>query len=198
MINCKYCLVDFEKKWKGNKFCSRSCSQAFNNSVWKKRGLKPIYCNFCGDKIERTGWKDRPTIHPECIEKKRKQKREIFKKKYGGKIKVIKKKQGGRNRNNCVDWSKVTLKEMNEIRMYQKNSRIRNLARKIYFSSDKPKQCVHCGYNLHFDVCHVKPIADFPDTATVAAINNLANLIALCKNHHWEFDHGFLVLNYLT
>lgn len=45
---------------------------------------------------------------------------------------------------------------------------------------------------MHFDVCHIKPIGSFDDDTLVAEINDLTNLVPLCKNHHWEMDHGLL------
>lgn len=69
---------------------------------------------------------------------------------------------------------------------------LRTLARKKYLESDKPKFCVICGYNFHFDVCHIKDIQSFNSSVTVAEINHIDNLIALCKNHHYEFDKGYL------
>lgn len=92
------------------------------------------------------------------------------------------------------DWNSITYGEATQTRKYQKNSRIRNLSRKIYKSSGKPKRCMICGYDKHFEVCHIKPISSFPKTATVGEINNIDNLIALCPNHHWELDHGNLIL----
>ena len=92
------------------------------------------------------------------------------------------------------DWNSITYGEATSKRKYQKNSRIRNLARKIYRQSTKPKFCIICGYDKHFEVCHVKPISSFPDTATISQINCLDNLISLCPNHHWELDHGDLIL----
>ncbi len=92
------------------------------------------------------------------------------------------------------DWSIITYGEATEKRKYQKNSRIRNLARKIYKQSDKPQCCIVCGYSNHFEVCHIKPISSFPDTATISEINDIDNLIALCPNHHWELDHQNLIL----
>jgi len=54
------------------------------------------------------------------------------------------------------------------------------------------KQCAICNYSMHVDACHRKAINSFPDDALIQEINNTTNLIGLCKNHHWEFDHGFL------
>lgn len=92
------------------------------------------------------------------------------------------------------DWNNVTYGEATKARKYQKNSRIRDLSRRTYKTSGKPKCCTICGYDTHFEVCHIKSISSFPPTATVGEINNINNLIALCPNHHWELDHGNLIL----
>lgn len=68
-------------------------------------------------------------------------------------------------------------------------SAIQKNARKIYEQSDKPKQCVVCGYNKHYEVAHIKAVSDFDDDALISEINNEDNLIALCPNHHWEYDN---------
>lgn len=91
-----------------------------------------------------------------------------------------------------VDWSKVTYCEVKGSRKYQKNSRIRDLARNLYLKSDKPQFCANCGYSKHFEVCHIKAISDHSDSTYVSDINNLNNLIALCPNCHWELDYGRL------
>lgn len=92
------------------------------------------------------------------------------------------------------DWDSITYGDAIKARKYQKNSRIRNLSRRIYKLSGKPECCMVCGYDKHFEVCHIKAISSFPKTATVGEINNINNLIALCPNHHWELDHGNLIL----
>jgi predicted HNH restriction endonuclease len=38
------------------------------------------------------------------------------------------------------------------------------------------------------------PIASFPMTATIAKVNDIKNLIVLCPNCHWKYDHGLLDL----
>ena len=53
---------------------------------------------------------------------------------------------------------------------------------------------VVCGYSIHYEVRHIRAVKSFPDTATMAEVHNINNLIALCPNHHWEFDNGLLVL----
>ena len=73
-------------------------------------------------------------------------------------------------------------------------SAIQQHARKVFFASDKPKRCHECGYDRHIEVCHIRDVADFPDTATIGEINDPTNLRSLCPNHHWEFDHGLLIM----
>lgn len=52
--------------------------------------------------------------------------------------------------------------------------------------------CQKCGYTLHIELAHIRPISDFPDSATLAEINQESNILALCPNHHWEFDNSFI------
>lgn len=67
-----------------------------------------------------------------------------------------------------------------------------------YRKSTRPKVCAVCGYDAHYEVCHIKPINDFLPTDSVAEVNELSNLVALCPNHHWEFDHGRLSITLIT
>lgn len=62
-------------------------------------------------------------------------------------------------------------------------TRARSLTRKW------PKICKYCGYSKHVEVCHIKPISEYPLNTMISAINNPCNLILLCPNCHWEFDH---------
>lgn len=58
--------------------------------------------------------------------------------------------------------------------------------------SGLPQCCILCGYSKHIDVCHIKDISSFTNESLISEINDLNNLVALCKNHHWEFDHDHL------
>lgn len=49
--------------------------------------------------------------------------------------------------------------------------------------------CEKCGYNRHVEVCHKKPISSFSLSTKLSEINDNDNLIVLCRNCHWEFDH---------
>ena len=45
-------------------------------------------------------------------------------------------------------------------------------------------KCAICGYDKHVEIAHIKPVSDFTDSCTIAEINSIDNLIALCPNHH--------------
>ena len=54
-----------------------------------------------------------------------------------------------------------------------------------------------CGYYKHIEICHIKPIRDFPLDTPILEVNDLSNLIGLCPTHHWEFDNGILKIGAL-
>jgi len=97
---------------------------------------------------------------------------------------------------NGADWSKRTLSFVRSFLDY--NARIRQLARKVYYDAGLPRQCVCCGYTKHVQVCHIRSIQDFPADTPISVINSLDNLVALCPNCHWKFDHGRLSREDLT
>jgi hypothetical protein len=71
---------------------------------------------------------------------------------------------------------------------------IRKNATETYFRSNKEHKCAICGYNKHIEVAHIKAVSDFSNNATIREINSITNLIGLCPNHHWEYDHGLISL----
>lgn len=69
---------------------------------------------------------------------------------------------------------------------------IRNAAKRVIL--DRPQICICCEYDKHVETCHIKPIYEFIGSATVGEINHPDNIALLCRNCHWEFDHGLLKL----
>ena len=67
-------------------------------------------------------------------------------------------------------------------------ARVRSRARVVI--KDELKVCERCGYDKHIEVCHVRPVSDFPMTTLVTEINSRENLKILCPNCHWELDNG--------
>lgn len=95
---------------------------------------------------------------------------------------------------NNIDWTKRTYGEVKQLRQYQVNSRIRELARNKFIKEHPNAICAICGYSKHIEVHHIKGISTFPDEALISEINNDNNLIALCPNCHWEVENGWLNL----
>lgn len=54
--------------------------------------------------------------------------------------------------------------------------------------------CQVCGYSLHVELAHIKPISSFSDETLLSVVNNPSNILVLCRNHHREQEHGFLLL----
>lgn len=116
-------------------------------------------------------------------EEKERQRQEIKKERiFSEDFSPILKKTKGEFFKECKNWQSA-------------RSTIQRLARKIYENSDKPKQCQNCGYDKHYQVCHIKSVAELDDHAVIFEVNNIDNLLALCPNCHWEFDHGQLTLD---
>ena len=84
----------------------------------------------------------------------------------------------------------ITIKEAIYTESGKQNTKtlIRYRARQLALKTGMTK-CMNCGYDKHVEICHIKPVSSFPETAMVSEVNDLTNLIALCPNCHWEFDH---------
>ena len=73
-------------------------------------------------------------------------------------------------------------------------SAIRKDAQKTFLEENKEPCCKICGYNKHIEVAHIKAVSEFDDNTLISEINSIDNLIALCPNHHWEYDNGIIEL----
>lgn len=92
-------------------------------------------------------------------------------------------------------WDTLTIGEKTyDKHYYAKYSYIRYIARTLMLETGVDS-CQNCGYNKHYEVCHIKAIASFPYDALIKDINRLDNLIVLCPNCHWEFDNDKLSLD---
>lgn len=88
-----------------------------------------------------------------------------------------------------IDRTLAELKSQYSTNQY--HAKIRGLARDAYTG---PMACRACGYSLHVEICHMRPVSDFPMTATLREVNDPANLVAFDKRCHWEYDHGYIVI----
>lgn len=189
---CTTCNTKFKSRHNNgaaHRFCSVSC-----HKVWMQRNRIEINCIQCGAVTTNPKFcSSSCAASYNNVKFPKKKKKERCCKKCSKKV-THRAKLCKEHNSQIVDWSKVTYGEAKGIRKYQKNSRIRGLARRLYLKSSMPHKCYVCGYSKYFDVCHKKPVYTFDDSVTIAEINSLSNLVALCKNHHWEFDKGDIIL----
>ena len=149
------------------KFCSQSCSASFNNRTSPKRTAGYRTCKSC----KRQFLKKELARHCFCNECKQQRKDNLLYNRNPSKREMIYEKHNHGAAYAYIRWH----------------------ARKIILKDD-PKICSVCGYSVHAEVAHKKSISDFPDEAKLSDINHKDNLILLCPNHHWEFDHKGLEL----
>lgn len=163
----------------------------------------PNTCSFCGKIIEVKDSEKIPEVRRKKFcnqvcngnskkvvkdinskrEKTRIKRGQIERKIYEDEISILNKTKGELF-NNASNWQSA-------------RSCIQKSARKIYFNNFNSKKCCakDCNYDIHIDVAHIRSVSNFPDDCTVGQINEIHNLIGLCKNHHWEFDHNYLQLS---
>ncbi len=89
----------------------------------------------------------------------------------------------------------LTLKEAiyKDQQASNKYARVRDHAKRIYQKDNAV--CQKCNYSKHVEVCHIQPISSFPLDTKLSIINGKNNILLLCPNCHWEFDHGLLALD---
>lgn len=194
------------RETKKKKFCSRSCAAKYNNKGQIKnkdgKGLcynPPLIDMFTDDEVINA-FKESSNITE-------------FSKKLGYKTKIRMDSKPVNNRlsklgldlksikKQSIDILATTKGELFDIYQTWQTARtaIAKNAREIYSLSNKPKQCVCCGYNKHFEVAHIKSVSSFENSALISEINSIDNLIALCPNHHWEYDNtDFQIEPYLN
>lgn len=187
-VSCKYCNKSFEKTNQNitktnNNFCSRSCAATYNN---KNRILDKTF------RIEKRRFF--PKLTPNYI----------YLKSFVicGNCNNTYNKIGTRiaNNNTCSILCHMELGMKNRI---MKDSIKRTGANtydalrqnaRAYSKHIYPPLCMICGYDKHYEVCHVKDLKDFTREETFFEVNNKTNLIHLCSNCHWEFDKGLILI----
>lgn len=103
----------------------------------------------------------------------------------------------------CRYLSKSSLYKTTKLALFAKNKNwqsARNSVRKhacsVFRKSQMPLICFICEYDCHVEIAHIKAVSQFSDDSLIIKINHISNLVALCPNHHWEFDNGkFSIIN---
>lgn len=71
-------------------------------------------------------------------------------------------------------------------------STVRKYAVEMYKNSGLPMSCAICGYDKYVEIAHIKAVHTFDSIIPLSTISNIDNLIALCPNHHYEYDNGLI------
>lgn len=171
--------------------CSKSCSAKIGNNTRSLNATNsyinnPNLCKYCFSPIL-------PKIGKRLIECKNK----IFcthscSAKYNNKQKIPKKQIT--KQNELLDINNITKGILFAERSSWQSARsiIQKQARKR--TALMKQECFVCAYSTHIEVAHIKAVSSFSKETTIAEINNISNLILLCPNHHWEYDHGIIIL----
>ena len=156
---------------KKKKFCDRSCAAKFNNVGKNRWADKPRVttdiCKVCGKVIHL-----KPCPTGSMV------RRSICDTCYVGRLHKKTKDEVFQDADHWMTARATITKD----------------AQRSFKKSGRERRCAVCGYKIHTHVCHIRDIKDFPGDATISEINDISNLVTLCPNHHWEFDHGLLKL----
>jgi len=153
-----------------NRFCNKSCAAVFNN-LGRDENKARYHCKWCG-RLSK-GW--------------------YCNKKCKDKFYIRQNKPPKPKRKYLADFTKAEVFAKNKT-YASARSTIQSHARNHYKKNASLDMCIHCGYTIGIDVCHIRDVCDFPDTAYIREINALENMTALCKRHHHEFDNHLLAL----
>lgn len=67
---------------------------------------------------------------------------------------------------------------------------VRSMCRK--WNKGLTKKCQVCGYSTHVEMAHIKGLESFSLDTPLKKVNDPTNILVLCRNHHWELDHGVI------
>ncbi len=130
------------------KFCNKSCATKLNNSIYPKR-IKVV--RIPKIKIPKTK-KEKPIKIKKILTKEEK-----LENKFNYLLNITKKELFDKSAN----WQAA-------------RSGIQHHARQLYDISNKPKCCLKCNYDKHYEVCHKKSVSSFEGNASIKFdINNI-------------------------
>ena len=171
IVSCHNCKKDTSNP----RFCSRRCSAIVSNKKSPKRSIKKL-CEMPGCvSLVMTSKKNYCAEHVNHYKEKLQKNREIQKFWTMGDV-----------RNQCVAQGHHAS---------SLHAVVRRLGRD--WNGHLKQNCERrgCGYGLHVELCHIKPLMSFHDDALLKEVNCPTNILILCPNHHWEFDNNLLSFN---
>lgn len=181
------------KKGVKNYFCSRKCTQEYQRS-----GILKFSCKNCNKQFTSKE-STRKFCSQTCSTTYNNFNRKILNPKFCQECSIF--IERGNFCDECIqiqrlkkglDFTKLTLQNVKDKFGSQYHAKIRGWSRAEFNRHNPIKSCAYCGYDKHIDVCHIKEVRSFPMYTPISIVNALDNLVGLCKNHHWELDHGHL------
>ncbi len=173
-VVCDNCGISFHKKpneiaRSNHNFCCKSCSATFTNKGRNRHKPTPKICKKCGEPFA-TKYIGAGLHCPRCFRSMTEHREKL---------------------------KSATLESYHNLPSVKgkhpswRNTHIRLLNRS-WNAHLRQKPCANCGYTKHVELAHIKPITSFPPTATLGEVNAESNNIPVCRNCHWELDHGLL------
>lgn len=150
-------------------FCSSSCAAKRNNRGVQRNPPKPRTCAKCETVFYRTKSSRNRACCQSCYEPRDRSKHK-------------------RTLKECQNKNSLSGKHPS-----WKSSYVRQACYSLN-KAIKDSPCQFCGYAAHTELCHIKPVSSFDETATLNEVNHPDNILVLCSNHHWEFDNGKILL----
>ena len=177
-VKCENCQVSFQKaenqiKRTAHNFCSCSCSVSFNRrGKPSNNSATPRTCLLC----KKTFFARKPhrstKFCPNCMNGK------ATRIEYHKSLTLAYIRSQTHLKGHHPSWIYAQVRQFN----------------RIWNKSLIAAGCKICGYRLHVELCHLRALSEFPLTATLGEVNHSSNVVPLCRNHHWEFDNGFISL----
>lgn len=177
-VKCIHCKADFLKsptecRRSKRHFCSRSCAAKENNKGVQRNRAKRRVCSECGKAFVKVKGHSSRYWCPECI----------------GSHKTAWEALDARAKDRTIG------EERRRAHLRGKHpswahAYVRNLNRK--WNANLLGPCQHCQYDKHSELCHLRDMAQFPDTTPLGVVNHPDNVVALCRNCHWEQGNGWL------
>lgn len=173
-VVCSCCSLEFEKKGSeikksktGKHYCSKSCSAKINNRGRQRNRAKARTCKHCKGEYRTSNGHKSVILCQKCSEKHRDKTNAL-------KALTI----GEYNRRNAksikhTSWTYAAIRTLN--RSWNKEMLLLG--------------CASCGYSKHVELAHRKAVSEFSKDALLGEVNSKENVVQLCRNCHWEFDH---------
>lgn len=170
-MHCITCQGELKRRDQ-KKFCSRSCAAKHNNKVTPKRkkAMRSQQCRGCLVVIYPNQNSTLNAFCDECREQKK-------------------------HHRNGIDRGERTIEEVVIRKGTNKYDQIREHAYRIYKNERANPLCERCNYTRHIEICHIQSVPSFPLNTKLKVVNARENILFLCPNCHWEFDHEMLSLN---